>query len=499
MFLMSARGHGRQTMNFPSRRRALALALLFALSFSLRFGFLSKGPFHIDALDLALSSQKTLETLRLCYEHGTGYPLTVLLGSVFILFFKMFGVADPVFCVNVMSAFFGALGVVIMFLFVERLFDERTAMATAALMALFAPHVAISTFGKSLTLSICCALAAAYFALRYSREGRRSQLVAAALFLGFCAASRLSDVVVAVPLIFILWERPGTIRERLRSIVVFGALSFLTAFLYYVPMLLEKGVAPLTQAITRGNEAAFLGLFSPVLILSFRWLLYVMDFLGALVAAAGVVFMLVERRFKPLIFLAAWFFVFQFFYGNVSSSGVRYLVIGWLSLLVAQGYFLGRFKGRWLWASSIILFIAAMGPLLRAAPALEFRHRHALQIDYARWVASQTSPEDLILAEDEGIFLQVYGGRDVLVRSDECDDARVGRFIEENIDRALAEGRRVFAPDSAFAYDSCHKFEKRIRKDYQRIYLGARPNESWHHALMNRKLFREVLWEIKKK
>jgi hypothetical protein len=487
-------------MKFHISRRALILVFLFVFSFSLRVVFLSKGPFHIDALDLALSSQKTLETLRLHYEHGTGYPLTVILGSFFILFFKIFGVADPVFCVNVMSAFFGAAGVVLMFLFVERLFDERRALATAVLMACFAPHVAISTFGKSLTLSICFMLAAFYFALRYSREGQRRHLVATGLFLGFCAGSRLSDAIAAVPIIFLICERPGRVTDRLRAVMVFGIFGAATAFLYYVPMLLEHGFTSLAQVITREHEAAFLGFFSFVLKYSFGWLLSVMGSAGALTAISGFGCMLISRRIKTLLFLGVWFFIFQFFYGNVSSSGPRYLVIGWLSILVAQGYFLGMFKGKAFLVSALLLALTAAWPLAQAAPALEFRHRRALQIEFARWVASQTRPQDLIIAVDEEVFIRVYGQRDVLRRSAECDDGQMDQFFAQGVDQALAEGRRVYAIGSASCvYDSCFKFRKRIEKDYERIYCGVRLNEGWHHALLNQNLFLEGLWEIRKK
>jgi energy-converting hydrogenase Eha subunit A len=480
-------------------RRALILVFLFATAFSLRIGFLSKGPFHIDAIDLALCSQETLRTLRIHYEHGTGYPLTVLLGSFSILFFKIFGVTDPVFCVNVMSAFFGALGVALMFLFVERLFDERRALVTASLMAFFAPHVAISTFGKSLTLSICFALAACYFALRYGFEGRRLYLVAAAFFLGFCAASRLSDALIIIPMVFLVWLRPGRAGEKLRAAVVLAAIGFMTAALYYVPFLCEKGLAPLVRVITQKNEAAFLGFFSPVFKFSFLWLLSVLDLPGVLVVLCGIGFLLIHRRLRHLFFLALWFLVFQFFYGNVSSSGVRYLVIGWLPLLVLQGYFLGMFKGRLFWASSLLLVVLAVGPLLQAAPALEFRHRRALQVEYAQWVASKISPQDLVVAVDEGIFIQVYGGRDVLHQDAGCDEAKLDAFFTKGIDGALAEGRRVVMVGSAFAYDPCFMFEKRIKKDYDRVYLGSRLNEDWHHVLLNQRLFQEGLWEIRKK
>ncbi|MDD5574111.1 MAG: hypothetical protein PHH75_02915 [Candidatus Omnitrophica bacterium] len=520
-------------LSLSSMRRAGFVCLLFVLAFTLRFMLISKGPFHYDTLDLAICAQKTLATGLLQYEHGSGYPLTVVMGAVFIVVLRFFGAADPVFCVNVMSVFFGAAGVVVFFFFLEKLFDpsmparhlptagplpevppgnvpgwagkaepgpsglhSRRAFYSAILLALLGAHVAISTFGKSLTLSIFFSLASAYFLLCYLKDGRRLCFFYAIAFLGFCAATRLSDLLVLAPLLYLLARYGRTEASRLRDLFVFAGLSLATAFIYYLPMLMQKGFGQFHDVLSTSRQASFLGPVSFIFPKSIAWLVDSLRPEGVLMAVCGLGFLFIHRRLKELVFLLLWFCVFQIFYGNVSSSGVRYLVIGWLPLLAAQGYFLGSYRGRAAYGAFVILLWLALAGFWRDLPAMEFRHRHALQADYARWVASKTPSDSVVIAVDEAIFLQFYTDREVVVRPVTCRGDELKVFYREAIDPVLAAGRRVFMVRSSLAYDECFAFRKTLKDLYRVKMAGIKTNEDWHHALLNQVLFKEELYEL---
>jgi hypothetical protein len=119
--------------------------------------------------------------------------------------------------------------------------------------------------------------------------------------------------------------------------------------------------------------------------------------------------------------------------------------------------------------------------------------------EYAQWVASRTRPQDIVIAMDEAAFIQYYGQREILIRKPEPDDKEIDLFFAEGIDKALAEGRRVYIIQSALAYDTSFKFKNRLLGRYKIIYIGFRINEDWHHALLSLELWPERLWEIKKK
>ncbi len=481
-------------------KRICVLAVLFVFAFSVRLLYINKGPFHYDTLDLAQCAQKTLTTGILHYEHGTGFPLTVLVAGFFIFLLKIFGATDPVFCVNVMSVFFGALGVLLLFFVVEKLLDFRRAMFASILLACFAPHVAISTFGKSLTLSICLALASALFMLRYTSLRRMSDLFFAAFFLGFCVAARLSDALVVLPLAYLFFSAEGVTNRSLKTFAVFSGAAFLSAGLYYVPLLMDKGLSPFAGVLAKHEQSAFLGIFSPAAQASWQWLAQSLTAEGLILVCAGLSYMLLKRELRSFLFLVAWFLVFQLFYGSVSSTGVRYLVIAWLPLVVAQGSFLGNFFGRRFYLSCCLTAILCLTSFLMYAPVLEFRHRHALQSDFGRWVARKTEPDSVVLALDESIFIEHYAKRKTLKRPITCRREEVLDFFKDELDPLLDEGRGVYVISTAFAaYDECGIFKQGLFSRYRLTALGSRINEDWHHALLNRTLIIERLYKIEKR
>lgn len=478
-------------------RRGIFLVLIFAFAFSIRFLLISQGPFHLDALDLALQAQKTLQDFSLHYEHGSGYPLTVLVGAVFMAVFRIFGVTDPVFTVNVMSVFFGAAGVLAFFFLCEKLFDTRRAVFAALLLSCFGPHVAISTFGKSLTLSIFLSLTSAFFLLSYLKGEGRSRLFFSAFALGFCGAARLSDLLAALPLLILFFSFGGLRFVRIREAVAWGLIALLTTSVYYVPMFLDKGAEQFMMVLSSEQQARFLGPFSFIFSRSLGWLLSSLRPEGMLLALAGFGIMGIQGRRKEFRFLFFWALIFQLFYGNVSSSGVRYLVIGWVAFLAAQAYFLGNFKNRGAYVSIALLVWITTASLYQDLPTLVFRHRHNLQKDFARWVETKTPPDALVLAVDEALFLKFYGSREITERVVTCDPAEMEKFLQLSVCPALKSGRKVFVVSSAFTYDACRVFRKTLEKKYDVKNVGSRQNEDWHHALLNQTLFQESLYELK--
>jgi len=480
--------------------RTAFLVLLFGLALLVRLMLISKGPFHYDTLDLVNAAQKTLATHMLHYEHGSGYPLTVVIGAVFIFFMRLFGVTDPVLCVNMMSVVFGAAGVVAFFFLVEKLFDTRRAFFASVLLACFGAHIAISAFGKSLTLSIFFAVTSAYFLVCYLKDNRRICFFYAIAFLGFCGAARLSDFLAFVPLVYLLARYGSSVRGRFKDICVFTGLSVCVVLMYYLPMLMQKGFSQFQDVLSTSRQASFLGPVSFMLRKSMIWLVDALRPDGVIVAICGIGFLYIHRRLKELVFLLLWFCVFQLFYGNISSSGMRYLVIGWLPLIAAQGYFLGSYRQRPAVYGTLAIFAwLLLAGLWRDMPALEFRHRHALQVDFARWVAATVPADSAVIAVDEAIFFQFYTSREVIVRPVTCDPGELKAFFREKIDPVLSSGRRVFLINSSFAYDECRAFRRALAGYYRVRTIGYKTNEDWHHALLNQVLFKEYLYELAEK
>ena len=483
-----------------SLRRVSVLTALFGFAFFLRLFFISKGPFHYDAMDLALSAQKTLDTFHLHYEHLPGYPLTVIVGSFFLFIFRLFGVSDPVFCVNFMSVVMGACGVLALFLLVERLFDFNKAVFASLLLACFMPHVAISAFGKSFTLSIFLSLLSATFMLRYTQEKRSPHFIFSAIFLGLCVAARLSDVLCIVPITWLLFSAGKPPYGKVKSFVVFIFITGFVAFIFYLPMFFENGFFNGGWALVQQGRGEFLGFFSRFLRGTLRWIPGVMLPGGMILLLIGSGLMIFKKQIRAFIFLSLWFLVLQEFDGNLISCNVRYLVIAWIPLLVAQGYLLGSLKGKGFYLSLFIFLAVATTGFVKFVPALAFRHAHALQVDFARWVAQETEPDAVILALDEGIMIEFYGKRTTLGRPSTCDKKILNDFFDNKIDPMFHRGQNIYIISTAiFYYDHCRIFREELLKHYDLILMGEMINEDWHHALLYNELGREKLFRLRKK
>lgn len=480
-------------------RRTFALGLLFLFAFSLRLSFISKGPFHFDALDLALASQKTLETGRLVYEsHGTGFPLTVLAGAFTIKFLNFFGFSDPVFGVNFMSVFTGALGVIILFFLVEKLFGFRRAIFSAALFCCFSPYLVISTFGKSLTISICFALASMYYMLRFLEENKRHHFFYSAVFLGFCMAARLSDALIALPIVYLYFSFKPLTYARVKFFVVYMIIVLLVGGFWYIPFLLDRGLNPFVTILTTDSQSQYLGVFSELLVLASYWMMFIFQPAGIILIGAGFLSLIAQKKGKQFFFLLIWFLSLHLFYGNVSSMGLRYLVIAWIPLIIAQGVFLGSFKGRLALVAVCGALLLIMSQFGQCAFALEFRHRYALQKDFAQWVAKKTSPDAVVIAMDEGLFIRHYGKRNTLAHPITTSRNFMDNYFENNVDPLLQEGRDVYVISTALlTYDPKRLFQDELFRRYDVILIGEHKNEDWHHALLRLELFNEQLYQLK--
>ncbi|MGE5279148.1 MAG: glycosyltransferase family 39 protein [Deltaproteobacteria bacterium] len=477
--------------------------LFFAAALFLRLALVSKGPFHSDTMSLALSARQTLETGRLQYTHGDGHPFAVVVAAAFVVLAKAGGSSDIVFAVNLMSVVFGAVSVALLFLVTGKMFGPRAAAAAGFLGVFFAPHVAVSTFGSSMTLAMSLALASLWFLLRYLQPAHRTRdLAGAAVCLGLCGATRLSEMVFAVPLGFLLATAALPLSERLRSFGRAAILTLGTCLLFFLPLLAGVGTAQFRFVLTNPYQAVFMGPFSSKLMLSFAFLLKGVGLFGCGVSLAGVCGLIRARQGRLLLFLALWFVVFQFLYGNLSSVAMRYLIVGWFPLVILEGYALDRLFS----AHRTVLSVSAwvlLGILavrvLEFLPVLAFRHARSLQIEFARWVGRTTDPKSVIIAVDERQIIGTYGRRPTLGHPTDADPASIELYFRESVDPLLASGIPVYIISSAMAYDTQGVFYRAVHDRYRLAERGARVIEDWHHVLLGSRFLREDLFEIQRK
>ncbi len=160
--------------------------------------------------------------------HNTGYPLLILLGKLF----TFLPVGDTAYRVNLMSAVFTALAVVIVFATIHDLTDDLIASAAGALTLAFASTVwANATWATSYGLNLFFTALITQLMFSWHRERRPAMLIAAALAFGLALCNHRLIVLVAPPSLLLIafgW------RSLDRRTVVLAAAAFAAGLSVYV-------------------------------------------------------------------------------------------------------------------------------------------------------------------------------------------------------------------------------------------------------------------------
>ncbi len=477
--------------------------ILFIFSFLLRLSLISKGPFSIDCLSLAINSQETLATHLFHYQYGFGYPLVVFLCVFFISLGKIFAVHDPIFWVNMMSVVFSSLAIVACYVFTQKLFDSLTAILSSLFLSVFPIHLGLSVFGTSHIPSLFFLLLGLFFLLCYLETKRNPSLFLSGLCIGLMGASRLHEMVLMLLpisyLYFAGYNKETGIMVRcqkglqpLKSYLVFLFYIFTTNLLFYIPLFAkqqrEQYSHQLSIFVENGLIKNFCGFFSFSLIVSVDYLCTAFTFLGLFLALLGLWFVFNQRR-KNFWFLLAWFIVPFIFYGNLHSSIYRFLLIPSIPLILALGYALARLienNTPLIRRCSFIIFLfvifLAFGTIY---PSLQFRHQNDLLTDFAHWISQQTEPNAEIISADEQLFISYFGHRKILQRPLDAFSLYTEKFEEfrKHLNKLIEEKIPVYITDNGlYADNPDFRFARFIQQNFTLQYIDKKLIEDWHQG-----------------
>ncbi|MFA5259845.1 MAG: glycosyltransferase family 39 protein [Candidatus Omnitrophota bacterium] len=231
----------------PPFHPALIPLLLGGLNLLLRLSVISRGPFNGDSLSLAIQAERTLQLLQPQYVFGTGYPLTVLLGALFLALTQLAGNTDPVLAVNLMSVVLSSITVSVHYLVVQKLLGRPAAIYSALLLSVFPVFLGLSTYGMSHVPSLLF-LHLGLLSLLLYRETRAIRDIAiSAFWLGCMGASRIQEFALMTAPVSILLgalvsrdggqrQAKSLFRQFARDLLLLGAGSGVTALLFHLPL-----------------------------------------------------------------------------------------------------------------------------------------------------------------------------------------------------------------------------------------------------------------------
>jgi len=329
---------------------------IFCLSFFLRLTLISKGPFSVDSLDLAIYAEKTVDTLTLQKQTGLGFPLSVLLSSLAVMVSRWFSIFDPVWSVNMLSVTLSSFTVLTFYLLSREIFDDRVAILTATGFSLSPIFLGLSVYGKSQIPALFFLMLSILVLWHYLKTRRRRYFLMCALFLGCFGATRIHELVLmAIPISFLFFQGNNISSQKAKRSTIIGCfkelsllwiLTGIVTILFYIPLLIQD------QQGGTVTDFSFLwkfGLLENFLGLTMRGFLFCLDQLsknftelGLLLGVAGLIILAIKKRWM-FCFLLLWVICPFIFYGNLKTSITgRYFVLLIAPIVLLQGVVLEK-------------------------------------------------------------------------------------------------------------------------------------------------------------
>lgn len=488
----------------PQTCRSWILPLtLLLFSFTLRIFLISKGPYHVDCLALAINAQKTYTDHTLHYQFGTGYPLTVLAGTLFIGLTNFFSINDPVFAVNLMSVWLSSLTVLIFFLLLKNTFNKLTAFLGATALSLHPIFLTLSVYGNSHVVSLFFFLLSLYF-LTHSQIKYKNILFP--LSLGLMGAARLQDMALILIPTGILWFKTQK-NFQLKTFLNCFVAAIVIAISFHLPYLSGDGQSSYTSQlknfIALGLTSNFLGLFSSYLPKSIHVIFFTTTYVSTVIAGFGL-YKIYQVTPRIGVFLTAWFLCPLLFYGNVMTLVPRFLLIATVPVIIAAAYgfhllLINKSSLQKIVVGAAFILMLALPLVTNILPILQFRHTHALLPDWAAFIGKNTEHNAEIIVGDEQLFVIYYGKRRTFWRDINSFEGQPEEFakFKDSLSANLNNNIPLYITESALCTsDPAQGLLNYMRNNYRLEPRGKQKIENWHSGEMQLEIVPDSLYRI---
>jgi len=289
------------------------------------------------------------------------------------------------------------------------------------------------------------------------------------------------------------------IQSKYRKFLLWSAAIFFIAFLFHIPFFVQSNKTLYFRLFdyewNAGVTDNFLGVFSPRLLVSGRFLTDIFHPFGVLGIVAGIVLLFRSFPRKALLF-----------YGNLRMTVTpRYFVLFIPALTVFCGYTLAKVydKRRWGKAAALVLVAALVGFwMVRIVPNLKVRHDRAILPEFAVWVKEKTEEGACVIVADERYFMQYYGQLRTMNRPMSILKSTKQELEEFNakVIGLLQQGIPVYMTSaSLWAYDRDKHFSEFVLESFDLEVVGHHPYEDWHNGSLELHIFDCQLIKIKEK
>ncbi len=469
---------------------------IFLISLCLHLSLISKGPVTIDCLGLVVESQSTIQTHHLHYLYGSGYPLMVLLGSVFISIGKCVGITDSITAVNFISVIFSSIAVLVFYLLLQEIADTLTAILASFILLLNPIFLDVSTYGINHAPALCFLFLGLLSLLRFQNTGNLPYLCLSALYFGLMGATRLQDFIAILPsigfmFIFGLKENsPQNHKNKFYFFFLFITIISFIIILLHLPYFIFDHSNFFSQAKSNWQlnlTGSFQGLLSRYFIRSLSYLTQAFSMVGIVCFCAGLYYTAVLNK-KILIFTILWWIIPLSLFGNIITSSPRYFNILLPAIIIPISIYLARmlkYKNNLSSLVTLICFlIIILTPLLETQKTFTRRHHDALISDFYRWVGKSTEPDATLICSDDELFLSFYSKRHTLIKPFSPAGHLLPKDLinfKKKLDETLKRRKTVYMTEITFVQnDHYQEFRRFMHQNYRLILVGQMPLELWY-------------------
>jgi len=486
----------------------IILFLIFIFSMSLRLRYMNPGLFETDSLGAASAIEETFKTGTLHGIFNGRYGTVIVNMITYIPYHLITGIESAEKSLILTEILFASLATVVLFLFVQKLFDDKSISLVAAVLFSVSPiFLSVTTYGNSIGTEIFFILASFYLLACFHKKNSQFYLILSSISIVFSVMVRESAMIF-VPLYFLFYINPiikydrhflslnrEVLKIRNLTSVLFPFLLIFGIYSYYVFYnILSKTMFAKDDG--SGSIAVFMGFLSPVLNISTNDLYFDLSLLGIIFVIGGLLIFIdsFENKFS-FIFLLLWSGTF-FYYGNISTYSPYYLAIVSVPLFIFIAIFTSSlYKTNKLFGiipSLILIFIL----FSQIQPILDYRHNFSGEKEYALWVEKEVPPNSRVIAANDNGFFNYYTKLGVL--SHPIGDSEKTKTWVKETNSLLKNGTNIYIVTSGFSYDPGLIFKNVLYQNFSIEYVGSHITEDYHKATIKDNRYRSSIWKVNK-
>jgi hypothetical protein len=357
--------------------------LLFLLVFSLgiRLLFLNDGLFHHDSVRLAQAVEESYETRSLKGQINGRYGsvlVNLLVYSPLRLLKHVLSAEKTVILTN---ALFASLSVLLLYLFLVKIFENQFISFSSALLFSVSPvFLSISTRGKPHGIEIFFILTSFLFVASFHEKKRPIHLALSSFSIAFSVLVRESAIIF-IPLYILFYLNPeirsggvsfekGVLEKRniFTALVPLVIVLFLGMYYYLYDVFFKT----LFQRST--GIVSFEGFYSESLPYAIADLNFNLGFFGLLTALLGILvfYKKFENKFY-LLFFIIWASTL-FYFGNTTGYAPRFLAAVSIPFFLFIALTLDWVYKKNASAGVALLIFLVLSMFIRIYPIIEYRH-----------------------------------------------------------------------------------------------------------------------------